>query len=85
MKALVGAFNQEKALGPIVKTGCGTDGALHSTSEYEYAMYQGRMNVRRKTAIVSGSSIEYAAVSARSSASCKMDINIEAAGVEKLA
>ena len=36
MKALVGAFNQEKALvGPrpvIVKTGCGTDGVLHSTS-----------------------------------------------------
>ena len=36
MKALVGAFNQEKALVGafcvIVKTGCGTDGALHSTS-----------------------------------------------------
>ena len=36
MKALVGAFNQEKALvgsfSMIVKTGCGTDGALHSTS-----------------------------------------------------
>ena len=36
MKALVGAFNQEKALvgafSVIVKTGCGTDGALHSTS-----------------------------------------------------
>ena len=38
MKALVGAFNQEKALegGPspsmIVKTDCETDGALHSTS-----------------------------------------------------
>ena len=35
MKALVGAFNQEKALveafSVIVKTGCGTDGALHST------------------------------------------------------
>ena len=33
---LVGAFNQEEALGGaffvIVKTGCGTDGALHSTS-----------------------------------------------------
>ena len=44
--------------------------------------------MRRKTAIVGGSSIEYleyAAGSARSSASCKMDINIEAAGVEKLA
>ena len=38
MKALVGAFNQEKALvgafSVIVKTGCGTDGALHSTSLY---------------------------------------------------
>ena len=36
MKALVGAFNQEKALvgafTVIVKTGCGTDGALHSTT-----------------------------------------------------
>ena len=36
MKALVGAFNQEKALvgafSVIVKTGCGTDAALHSTS-----------------------------------------------------
>ena len=35
MKVLVGAFNQEKALvgafSVIVKTGCGTDGALHST------------------------------------------------------
>ena len=36
MKALVGAFNQEKALvgafSVIVKTGCGTNGALHSTT-----------------------------------------------------
>ena len=36
MKALVGAFNQEKALvgafSVIVKTDCETDGALHSTS-----------------------------------------------------
>ena len=36
MKALVGAFNQEKALVwaffVIVKTSCGTDRALHSTS-----------------------------------------------------
>ena len=35
MKTLVGAFNQEKALegtfSVIVKTGCETDGALHST------------------------------------------------------
>ena len=34
MKALVGTFNLEKALvgafSVIVKTGCGTDGALHS-------------------------------------------------------
>ena len=37
VKALVGAFNQEKALvggafSVIVKTGCATDGALHSTT-----------------------------------------------------
>ena len=36
MKAIVAAFNQEKALvgafSVIVKTGCGTDGALHSTT-----------------------------------------------------
>ena len=36
MKALVGAFNQKKALigafSVIVKTSCGTDGALYSTS-----------------------------------------------------
>ena len=36
MKALVGAFNQEKALveafSVIVKTDCGTDEALHSTT-----------------------------------------------------
>ena len=36
MKALVGAFNQEKALigafSVIVKTDCGTDGSLYSTS-----------------------------------------------------
>ena len=40
MKALVGAFNQEKALvgafSVIVKTGCGTDGALilHHTQQH---------------------------------------------------
>ena len=37
MKALVGAFNQEKALlgafSVIVKTDCGTDGALNSTDQ----------------------------------------------------
>ena len=36
MKALVGAFNQEKALvgafSVIVKTDCGTDGSFYSTS-----------------------------------------------------
>ena len=36
MKALVGAFNQEKALvgafSVIVKTGCGTDGSFYGTS-----------------------------------------------------
>ena len=38
MKALVGAFNQEKALvgafSVIVKTGCGTDGLFYSTKAY---------------------------------------------------
>ena len=38
MKVLEGAFNQEKALvgafSVIVKTGCGTDGALHSTGAH---------------------------------------------------
>ena len=38
MKALVGTLNKEKALvgafSVIVKTGCGTDGALHSTNKY---------------------------------------------------
>ena len=37
MKALVDAFNKEKALvgafSVIVKTGCGTNGALHSTKQ----------------------------------------------------
>ena len=37
MKALVGAFNQEKAqvgaFSVIVKTNCETDGALHSSSD----------------------------------------------------
>ena len=36
MKALVGTFNQEKALGGlfsmIVKTGCETDGSFYSTT-----------------------------------------------------
>ena len=39
MKALVGAFNQEKALvgaiSVIVKTGCETDGSFYSTSYYD--------------------------------------------------
>ena len=38
MKELVGAFNQERALvgafSVIVKTGCETDGALHSTNYF---------------------------------------------------
>ena len=37
MKALVGAFNQEKALvgafSVIVKTGCGTDGSICGTMQ----------------------------------------------------
>ena len=39
MKALVGAFNQEKALvgafSVIAKTDCGTDGSFYSTSNNE--------------------------------------------------
>ena len=38
MKAIVGTFNQEKALvgafSMIVKTGCATDGSFYSTSNY---------------------------------------------------
>ena len=51
MKAVVIAFNQEKALvgtfSVIVKTGCGTDGALHSTNLYPG--YQG--GVRRVSVV----------------------------------
>ena len=40
MKALVGAFNQEKALvgafSVIVKTDCETDGPFHSTTDGVY-------------------------------------------------
>ena len=40
MKAVVAAFNQEKALvgafSVIVKTGCGTDGSICSTSFYPH-------------------------------------------------
>ena len=47
MKALVGAFNQEKALvgafSVIVKTSCGTDGALHSTTLYDGEGGRGHM------------------------------------------
>ena len=32
MKALVGAFNQEKAFSVIVKTDCETDGSFYSTA-----------------------------------------------------
>ena len=41
MKALVGAFKQEKALvgafSVIVKTGCGTDGSFYSTNQDSYS------------------------------------------------
>ena len=44
MKALVGAFNQEKALvgafSVIMKTDCETDGALHSTGGDSYRCYR---------------------------------------------
>ena len=42
MKALVGAFNQEKALvgafSVIVKTDCGTDGSFYSTSHMSHVV-----------------------------------------------
>ena len=45
MKALVGAFNQEKALvgafSVIVKTDCGTDGSFYSTSQYGVTLEPG--------------------------------------------
>ena len=44
VKALVGAFNQEKALvgafSMIVKTGCGTDGSIYSTTNNSVALSQ---------------------------------------------
>ena len=54
MKALLGAFNQEKALveafSVIVKTDCETDGALHSASSHlvsaERQQLPGRHKVR---------------------------------------
>ena len=49
MKALVGAFNQEKALvgafSVIVKTGCGTDGSFYSTNEDLYCEDSGEDNL----------------------------------------
>ena len=74
MKELVGAFNQEKAL----------IGAF-SVIVQPVVEPIDRFAALEKTEVAGGSSIEYAAGSARSSASCRMDINIEAAGVEKLA
>ena len=53
MKALVGAFNQEKALvgafSVIVKTGCGTDGSFYSTnykSQHPHTEMQTRIQSR---------------------------------------
>ena len=55
MKALVGAFNQEKALvgdfSVIVKTDCGTDGSFHSTS-YSGQEIRGDRGEMRRIAIV---------------------------------
>ena len=49
MKALVGAFNQEKALvgafSVIVKTGRGTDGALHITNSHIVQPEDGGVNL----------------------------------------
>ena len=53
MKALVGAFNQEKALvgafSVIVKTGCRTDDAIDSTSLISLALEY--LNVEREKKI----------------------------------
>ena len=50
MKALVGTFNQEKALvgafSVIVKTGCETNGALHSTKQDQYQGVRGMWGKR---------------------------------------
>ena len=74
VKAVVAAFNQEKAL----------VGAF-SVIVQPVVEPMDRFAALVKTEVAGGSSIEYAAGIARSSASCRMDINIEAAGVEKLA
>ena len=54
MKALLGAFNQEKAalvgaFSVIVKTGCGTDDAIDSTSLISLALEY--LNVEREKKI----------------------------------
>ena len=50
VKALVGAFNQEKALvgafSVIVKTDCATDGSFYST--ISYIPWPGRVHAARK-------------------------------------
>ena len=64
MKALVGAFNQEKAIvgafSAIVKSGCGTDGALHSTSYNAAHLVRGEAGVApvRVVAAVGGGEAE---------------------------
>ena len=56
MKALVGAFNQEKALvgafSVIVKTDCEIDGALHSTTNYRYDPGEIRTAESRQTLLL---------------------------------
>ena len=58
MKALVGAFNQEKALvgafSVIVKTDCETDGALHSTSRDRRIVYTSSVYIKPKHRPVRG-------------------------------
>ena len=57
MKALVGALNQEKALvgafSIIVKTGCGTDGALHSTRNLFHSQVPGRAEINQQATVLS--------------------------------
>ena len=52
MKALVGAFNQEKALvgafSVIVKTGCGTDGSIYGTNYQLAVLFNWQFTEQRK-------------------------------------
>ena len=63
MKALVGAFNQEKALvgafSVIVKTGCGTDGSFYSTIRYAAAAQTQTLRISARHCLVTADSSKY--------------------------